>query len=248
MELFEVVAKPPIDGAEILYLRTRSGNVRISDGTAMMSSGSELSTDTYYNLFSSSKYNEYTRAEEISITTSVQGRMEVELRSFSKAGDTLVDKKQTDEDVPTDITFRFKVKDLNDENPVCHYILYRSKGESTILSFGSYRSEIEPEDIDLGIVICTFKREVRVKRTIKKIEEVLSCKDDRISDKITVYVIDNGRTLEGDVSEYNNIRTIPNDNDGGSGGFARGMMESRKDEKTHILLMDDDIELDSKVI
>ena len=248
MELFKVVAKPPIDGAEILYLRVGSGDVRISDEIVMMSPGSELSTDTYYNLFSSSKYNEYTRAEEISITTSVQGRMEIELRSFSEAGDTLVDKKQIDEDIPTDVTFRFEIKDLNDENPVCHYLSYRSESESTILSFGSYRSEIEPDDIDMGIVICTFKREDRVKKTIKRIEEVLSHNDNGISDKITVYVIDNGRTLEDNLSEYSNVRIIPNDNDGGSGGFARGMAESRKDGKTHILLMDDDIELDSNVI
>lgn len=61
-------------------------------------------------------------------------------------------------------------------------------------------------------------------------------------------MIDNGRTLEDDLSDYSNVKIIPNDNNGGSGGFARGMMESRKDEKTHILLMDDDIELDSNVI
>jgi GT2 family glycosyltransferase len=159
----------------------------------------------------------------------------------------MIDGRIVDSDKPIEITFSFGIKTLNDGIPVCHYLLYRSESESSVLSFGSYTAGIKPDDIDMGIVICTFRREERVIRMLDRIMKVMS--DDRyvMSNKITVYVIDNGRTLK-DVPDHENIKLIPNNNNGGSGGFARGMIESRKDKKTHILLMDDDIEIDPNVI
>jgi len=45
------------------------------------------------------------------------------------------------------------------------------------------------------------------------------------------------------------VQLIPNKNVGGSGGFARGLVEALQENTySHFLFMDDDIELDSESI
>lgn len=248
MELFKVSVQSPFDGSNDLYLRVRSGTTQFENGDCLLSTGSEISTDVYFNIFSSSKYGEYTIADEVSIKTSVSGRLDVELRYCSEAGEKTVEKKTVDSDVPEDVCFSFNIKNLDDSKPVCHYLLYRATGMSKIHSFGSYISDVRPKDIDLGIVICTFKREERVVKNIEKIQALISDSRYGLENKVTVYVVDNGRTLSNDIVNNDYVKLIPNNNNGGSGGFAKGMIESRKDNKTHILLMDDDIEIDVNII
>ncbi len=56
-----------------------------------------------------------------------------------------------------------------------------------------------------------------------------------------MFVIDNGRTLDAKAFSDGNITVLSNPNVGGSGGFARGMMEALDYGATHVLLMDDDV-------
>jgi hypothetical protein len=58
-----------------------------------------------------------------------------------------------------------------------------------------------------------------------------------------MFVVDNGRTLDVDDLTSEQISVIPNDNVGGSGGFARGMIAAKQWGATHVLLMDDDVEV-----
>lgn len=248
MELFKVCARPLFEGVADLYVRIRSGKVGFEGVECVLFPGSEISTDTYFNIFSSSKYGEYTIAEEISITTSVSGRMDVELHSCSDTGEKTVEIRTVDSDVPEEVRFSFKINKLNDSDPTGHYLLYRAHDNSMIHSFGSYISDIEPKEINLGIVICTFNREERVVKNIERIRSLISDSIYGLAKKVTVYVVDNGRTLSNDLVNHGGVKLIPNSNNGGSGGFAKGMIESRRDNKTHILLMDDDIEIDPSVI
>lgn len=57
-----------------------------------------------------------------------------------------------------------------------------------------------------------------------------------LKDKITVFVVDNRRTLNENSINYDYVGLIPNRNMGGSGGFTKGIIESRKNKKTHILV------------
>lgn len=100
MELFKVCAQPPSDDVADLYIRIRSGTVGFENGDCVLPPDSEISTDTYFNIFSSSKYGEYTVADEISITTFVSGRIDVQLCSCSDAGEKTVDIRTVDSDVP----------------------------------------------------------------------------------------------------------------------------------------------------
>jgi galactofuranosylgalactofuranosylrhamnosyl-N-acetylglucosaminyl-diphospho-decaprenol beta-1,5/1,6-galactofuranosyltransferase len=248
MELFKICFPRFNNKKDNLYLRVRSGTLNYENGVCILSPNSEVSTDTYFNIFSSSKYSKYTSVRKVSVTTFVSGKLDVELRSVSESGEKIIETKSIDSENKKEVTFCFNICNLDDNNPVCHYLLYRSYNNSVIESLGSYISETKPNDVNMGIVICTFKREKRLIGNVNNINRFLSEEGSSISDNITVYVIDNGSSLNKESIESNFVKLITYRNEGGSGGFTRGILECRRDCKSHILLMDDDIDIDPNVI
>ena len=91
----------------------------------------------------------------------------------------------------------------------------------------------------LAHVICTYRREETVSEKIELLRPLLS-------DNYCIIVVDNGCALPEIDEEY--LRIIHSPNYGGSAGFARGMMEALRTEATHILLNDDDAEIEPDAI
>lgn len=106
--------------------------------------------------------------------------------------------------------------------------------------------------VNIGVDICTFKRESYVTRNLNQLKtKILDNSLLDVSKHVSIYIIDNGRTLDSCepvqaiIRAYKGIVTVlQNKNAGGAGGFTRGMLEilRAKQEKqfTHVLLMDDD--------
>lgn len=89
------------------------------------------------------------------------------------------------------------------------------------------------KQIKINIVICTFNRESYIKRNLASLNKCHKYINH-------VYIIDNASNLKIASNKFCTI--VKNKNLGGSGGFARGIYESKKDKKcTHVWLMDDDI-------
>lgn len=104
-------------------------------------------------------------------------------------------------------------------------------------------SEEKIRPVRLALSTTTFRKEDYVIPNINDIKkEILAC-DDPIADAFHMFVIDNGRTLDYEDLSDDGVSVLPNPNTGGSGGFARGMIEAltNKDDFTHVLLMDDDV-------
>ncbi len=95
--------------------------------------------------------------------------------------------------------------------------------------------------ISCAIIICTYKREKYIKRNVNYLTKKINKQSD-FSCKIIV--ADNGQTLnKSDFS--NDVLLLKNINNGGSGGFKRGMEEAASiGGFTHFIIMDDDIEID----
>ena len=100
----------------------------------------------------------------------------------------------------------------------------------------------QPEKVKLALVTPTFKKEEYIERNISYLKANYFADD--IGKNSYFFVIDNGRTLNHTL-EDKSISILPNPNVGGSGGFARGMLEVLKNKAnfTHVLLMDDDVSL-----
>jgi hypothetical protein len=101
-------------------------------------------------------------------------------------------------------------------------------------------------EVDISLVTVTYKKEEFITDNLRLLENEIIYSEEDISNHIFVRVIDNGRTLKEEEWNSDRIRIYHNPNTGGSGGYARGMMETLWDEKfpaTHALLMDDDVKL-----
>ena len=102
-----------------------------------------------------------------------------------------------------------------------------------------YTDDSVENGIVLAHVICTYRREDAVQRKLDLLSPLTS-------DSYFIIVIDNGETL--DERDAEGVTIIRSPNYGGSAGFARGMMEAIKRGATHILLNDDDAELETSAL
>ncbi|MFG6384192.1 MAG: DUF115 domain-containing protein [Lachnospiraceae bacterium] len=111
--------------------------------------------------------------------------------------------------------------------------------------------DIEENPVRLAIGICTFKREEYVIRNTQMMKELLSdSTETSIRGELDIFVSDNGKTLKRKMKKSEHINLFYNRNYGGSGGFTRTLMEVwyRREEFTHILLMDDDVVIEPNIL
>ena len=104
--------------------------------------------------------------------------------------------------------------------------------------------EKDINEVNLAVATTTCKKENFILKNIDKFKrELLDENKYEYANNIYINVIDNGRTLDAEKLSEGNLRVIPNKNVGGSGGFARGMLEAIHMDAniTNVLLMDDDV-------
>lgn len=120
-----------------------------------------------------------------------------------------------------------------------------------VLDKAYYYARIAEEQINsVKIALCTttFLKEDYIIPNIELVKNEVLAADDVIARNFHMFVIDNGRTLDAEALSDEGVTVLPNPNVGGSGGFARGMMEAMKHDEnfTHVLLMDDDVSVSTE--
>ncbi len=103
----------------------------------------------------------------------------------------------------------------------------------------AYTDDSIDNRIVLAHVICTYRREDAVQRKLDLLSPLTS-------DSYFIIVIDNGGTL--DERDAEGVTVIRAPNFGGSAGFARGMAEAIRKGATHVILNDDDAELETSAL
>ena len=212
--------------------------------------GKRVNFDGYFNLFYIEKRKVYTEIEGLYLKLSLKGYDELSI-VHNQTDLITVDLVP---DIEKEYTIELPYADYSEG--VFWFALSVNEDETENTVKGIYYAEIAEENfhlVNIGIDICTFKREEYITRTLRKLSEKLwSNTDVDVSKHIQIFVIDNGRTLHDceavqALAEVYSKRVviIPNINAGGSGGFTRGMIEilNRKAQEsfTHVLLMDDDV-------
>lgn len=119
---------------------------------------------------------------------------------------------------------------------------------ATAIKNSYWTAEVPDErirDIRIAIATTTFKNEDYILPNIEMVRREVLEAGERASDRIHLYVIDNGKTLDVEALSGNGVTIVPNANEGGAAGFARGMMEALASEEgfTHVILMDDDVRM-----
>lgn len=120
-----------------------------------------------------------------------------------------------------------------------------------VLEKAYYYARVAEEQINsVKIALCTttFLKEDYIIPNIELVKNEVLAADDVIARNFHMFVIDNGRTLDAEALSDEGVTILPNPNVGGSGGFARGMMEAMKHDEnfTHVLLMDDDVSISTE--
>lgn len=256
MQLFPIILpKQHICNESALYYRTNDPvEYNETAGIITMHKNTILSLDTYFNCFSYSKYLQYTYAAILEVHLKVQGDVQLRIMKAELQNSKIYRTEKLAQTVHheqlEEIVLQYDFS--SEQGKGFLYLEVKALSQNVVIQFGYYSSPISAEQINqtnLAAVICTYKREEYVKRNLKHLTDTIFA-DKELQNHIEVLVIDNGKTLAKDDIEISGIKLYPNKNCGGSGGFTRGIIEAlnRKKEFSHVLLMDDDILLESNVL
>ena len=212
--------------------------------------------DTYFNGLSIEKWTKYTSVENVSLRISISGKFKVVLVNKEKLHGDILEKilceKIVESDVPQDIVIPY-----TDGNGRGMYTFgIEALKDNSKFYGGAYLADVDEKDIKnvkIGIGICTFKREAFIEKNIKILNEtILQNQQSPLYGHLEVFIADNGKTLDRDKLQSENIHIFPNRNLGGAGGFTRDMIEMMQNNDkyhiTHVLLMDDDIVIEPEAL
>lgn len=120
-----------------------------------------------------------------------------------------------------------------------------SAGETFVHGAGYHASVTDDSvrPVRLALATTTYCKEPYIERNIELVRKGVLEGPDSLGDDFHMFVVDNGRTLDAERLSGHGVSVVGNPNVGGSGGFARGMMEAEDWGATHVLLMDDDVRI-----
>ena len=196
-----------------------------------MEPNEELDLCTHFNYVPAEKISQFTPVTNLSLSLDFDGEIAVTCRRLN---DDSV-KTQTlkmESNVPTGFEYS--------DSKLVGFVLQAGPSGCVLRSGKVIASAENVKLVNPALVLCTYRKEDIVREKISQLRSTGTCECMRI------VVIDNGRTID---SLGENVTVVHSPNYGGSSGYTRGMMECLKDESiTHIILNDDDAELDPEII
>ena len=201
----------------------------LSDGRIFLRDKEVLSFDTYFGSFSYTKYRDYTTVTAIAFKGEISGCATVSLRVYDGSCERIVAESFAE----GEFTLHAELSALP-ERAILYPVIV-AVGDACFIR-GEYTADAVSADISCAVAFCTFKREEYLRRNVKTLSEAKLPFIDKI------IVVDNGNTISDD--ELPELAEVfPNPNFGGSAGFTRGIIEAKKRGFTHLILMDDDINI-----
>lgn len=213
------------EGADALY----TANDIAGSFPVKLEAGEVLDLRAHFNLVPIDRLREYCLIGEIAFVPEIEGKAEVELHIYSEDG--------TDDVSVHDIAEGTKVPADISKGALLGVVIRAGEGGCTVNGgrFTCLRKSLD--DVDLALIVCAYHREQDILDKVRAISSYPYLSE--LSDHLKVYIVDNGRTLKGDLPPL--FTVIPSDNLGGSGGYARGLIEALHDGvSTHAVLNDDD--------
>lgn len=220
-----------------LYLRL-SGAAGYSQSRRRvdLESGGEVRFDTAFNLFSFGKWRRNCALSDMHLRLEGQGRFELVIfqttqdRSSSRIFNEMVE-------VDAEEGLQIDLSDLlyPEQGGVLTFgLTAMGAGHLTEATWLTRQKPLREPQITLSIT--TFRREAAVRRSVERFEEFM--KTSTVAPYLHLVVVDNGQSA--DIQPSQHVTPIPNENLGGSGGFARGLLEAERRGASHCLFMDDD--------
>ena len=215
-----------------------------------------ISFDSYFNSFSIDNWKEHTSISNLSLNLKIKGKCSIELFEATLINGQVQNRLlSTHEKKEIDESITILFPDIANIHGICFFKI-SSKEESCRIIDGFYGTEIisgSTNSVKIGIGICTYKRESFVLKNLRAIQDsILDNPQSELYNKLEIIISDNGQTLHNFKYAHPKVQIFPNINAGGSGGFARCMIEVISQNSdlslTHFILMDDDILLDPAIL
>jgi GT2 family glycosyltransferase len=238
-----------------LYYQSNNNIKVISKEKIEISKDTNLFLGTYFNGFSGTRWLRYTNIKDLWLSFIVKGNCTISvLRKYLKDGmektEVVLTKSVSEKN---NASYQWKCCDSIKYGLYCIEITTNNSEQAIISNLNYETKSIEPRNIGLTVVICTYKRERFVKRNIEKIKNAfLDNPNADIHNNLELLIIDNGNSLTEEDICSESVFLYPNQNTGGTGGFSRGIIEAihrkKQEDGRYIILMDDDIELETEVL
>ena len=217
-----------------------------------LSSEETYSTDTYFNSLYVGYWIKHTSVRNFGIAIKLKGHIELAILACDLSGnETLIDKSEIkSRQVKNTVNVWFGLEELENQKGIRIFARLTAKSDTSI-SRMDYITDCSPErEIALSLGLCTFRREADLANTLAAISEIRAqCSEIKM---ITIVNHDKPFTDKALIESAAELgaRIIEQPNLGGCGGFNRTMYEAvnSNTDITHHLLMDDDIELDPRII
>lgn len=208
-----------------------------STGTIEFAAAGVAQFNTWFNLFNVGKWVRHCALDDLHLALWGTGKFEVSVfyalpdRSWERLATEVVTLRPAQ---PT----RIELSHFSEVSARKGVIYFEMKAlRSGSLRQAAWQTRLAPRRRpDLLVSITTFRREAVVRRTARRFETFIA--GSPLKDAIQLVVVDNGQSADIPASDH--VTPIPNENLGGSGGFARGLLEARRRGASHCLFMDDD--------
>ncbi|MBO0846199.1 MAG: glycosyltransferase [Nocardioides sp.] len=223
---------------------------QIESRTALrVRSGERISFGTYFNAFPASYWRRWTVVEEVTLSVELQGAgaTVIVYKSMAAGHSQRVAAEFTLDDAPIRFSFPLTLKPFIDGGWYWYDVV--ASDEDVLVTSAEWTAEVpagRSEHGTVDVAITTMNRPDYVAKLLAQIGET----DELRPYLDTVLVMEQGTDLMRDSEHFpaaekslgDLLRVIEQGNLGGSGGYARGQLESvRKGTATYALMMDDDV-------
>ncbi|PQO21826.1 hypothetical protein C2I36_16305, partial [Rhodobacteraceae bacterium WD3A24] len=240
---------PPAGRPAALYLRGGGGHGARAGEPVALGAGETLSLDTFFGAFYRAYWRRHTAVESLAVSAEIAGP--ARLRIIEAAGG--VRRCLVEHEFAAGAARRCLRLPDEGRAPARGSRLYaeiEALGPCEIRAVDFVTDTPPARRATLSIGICTFNQEERLARTLTRLAGIAR-EEDAIR---AVYVVNQGapfaRAETHALLRAPGITSLAQRNLGGCGGFTRTLMEALESDApaTHHLMMDDDIELDARLI
>lgn len=223
---------------EEVYFHLAGGAKLSSEGsTLLLASGATVRSNSYFNLFNIGKWARNAPLESLALKLAGQGvfNLSIVFETANFERQTVFDQEivlQPDTALSTPLTHEILTQDTG----VLYWTLTSLQDGSTLEGADWVTQDAPRQTPDLAVVVTTFKREAAVQHTAQRFAKFAETSP--FGAALRMIVIDNGDSAN--IPATSPLSCITNRNLGGSGGFARGLLEAKQAGASHCLFMDDD--------
>jgi len=233
--------EPGVCTERALYMRLQ-GSARWSDSRREIrfaSAGGGAGFDTWFNLFNLGKWQRHCGLDDLHLALQGDGVFQVSVfMAFPNHSG-----ERRDEIITLtpgtlgrlDLPEMFGGFDGGRDECILYFEINALR-EGSLLDAHWQTTDEPRRQPNLTIAITTFRREAEVAHTVARFNNFIATSE--LRDHIRLIITDNGQTAEIDHNAH--VSLVKNQNLGGAGGFARGLLEARDRGASHCLFMDDD--------